>query len=53
MVPGVSEVGEHVVIVVLDAGEEAVGVVHGDTCLGAELHVARFWRDAAHAAAGP
>ena len=51
--PGVSEVGEHVVIVVLDAGEEAVGVVHGDTCLGAELHVARFWRDAAHAAAGP
>ena len=40
----------------LDAGEEAVGVVHGDTCLGAELHVLHvpsFWRDAATAAAGP
>ena len=56
MVPGVSEVGEHVVIVVFDAGEEAGGVVHGDTCPGAELHVlhvARFWRDAALAAARP
>ena len=56
MVPGVSEVGEHVVIVVFDAGEEAGGVVHGDTCLVAELHVlhaARFWRDAALAAARP
>ena len=56
MVPGVSEVGEHIVIVVLDAGEEARGVVHVDTCLGAELHVlhvSMFWRDAAPAAAGP
>ena len=54
--PGVPEVSEHVVIVVSDAGEEAGGVVHGDTCPGAELHVlhvARFWRDTALAAARP